>query len=417
MLSERNSLQYYVGIISILVSLFTMFIPAASVFAAQLPKTVVLKTVGNKIETASGRTYVPEGISMYGGLEDTNYNEYTQNDDAQILAAAKYWHANTIRFQVAESNLFKHVSLGKSYNTTFLAAVKKQVDFARSLHTAVVINDQTEFTSRIPGPTQTTVRFWNIMAQTFGSDPDVIFDLFNEPRIANLSGLLFNSDENPLFHLLDKPASEALSSKHDKISPATVWHIWKYGGTINSVSYVGMQSLVNDIRERQVSNLIWVEGPYMARMLPPSKDLLTGSNIIYSIHHPNLNKPSSWKAIGKLAKIRPVVDGEWAQYESLWPECYSEAYATTPKYLNYLHKQSIGIIAWSLQQDSLLQGSDYRRPTNTNVPSDPTQASDLRKPNSMTADYSCDARSGEGAGQQVMTYFNNYGQRYSPFTG
>jgi hypothetical protein len=411
-MSKKTNLRYCIGIAVILL----LLIPTQTVLAAQPSKTVALKTVGNKIETAAGKTYIPEGISMYGGLEDANYNEYTQNDDAQIVAAAKYWHANTIRFQVAESNLFKHVSKGKTYNTKFLAAVQKQVNLARSMHTAVVINDQTEFTTRIPGPTQTTVQFWNIMSRAFGSDPDVIFDLFNEPRIVNMSGYTYNAGENPLFHLINKAASIALTSKHDRISPATVWNIWKYGGTINSVSYVGMQNLVNDIRNQKVSNLIWVEGPYMARMLPPSKDLLTGSNIVYSIHHPNLNKPSSWKAIGNLAKIRPVVDGEWSQYESLWPECYSEAYTTAPQYLSYLHKQSIGVIAWSLQQGSLLQESNYRRPTNTNVTGDPIGASDLKKPNIMTANYSCEVRAGEGIGQLIMTYFSHNGQKYSLFT-
>ena len=93
--------------------------------------------------------------------------ENVANIDAQIIAAAKYWHANTIRLQIAESNLFNNTTSGKTYNNKFLQAILSQVNLARSLNMAVVLNDQTEFTSNTPGPTAMTAKFWKVMSRAF----------------------------------------------------------------------------------------------------------------------------------------------------------------------------------------------------------------------------------------------------------
>lgn len=304
-----------------------------------------VSVAGNRILYSNGQQYIPDGISVYGGLEATNYLQNTDNINAQIIAAAEYWHANTVRLQIAESNLFKNLSKGKKYNDRFLQAIIQQVNLSLGLHLFVVLNDQAEFTSQTPGPTAETVRFWQIMSQTFKNQPNVIFDLFNEPSLTESSGPQRQTLSPRLAPLGLHTKSSHLQRRAAKNTSAQTWNLWKWGGKVSGVNYIGMQTLVNQIRGYGVNNLIWVEGPNQARELPNGKYLIRGSNIVYSFHHLNINNPSSWSVIGSLSSIVPVVDGEWAQYQSPWAECFSSAYTNVPLYLNYLRQHSIGVIA------------------------------------------------------------------------
>lgn len=360
---------------------------------------------GNKIVTGNGQVYIPEGISVYGGLEDPNYQANIPNVYAQIKAAVKYWHANTVRLQVAESNLFTNITPGLDYNAPFLQALKQQVNYIHALHAIAVINDQTEFTSRLPNPTEMTSDFWEIMDQYFGNKDYVIFDLFNEPRLNTIDSTNNNLSPDVMFSLFGVSGIKQQNKHYNQMSPRRVWGLWKNGGTVNGIEYVGMQTLVTQIRDANVHNILWIEGPNQARELPPRKYLLGGSNLVYSIHHPNLNNPRSWNRIAFLAKTWPVVDGEWAQYEAAWAECYTHAYTNAPLYINFLHQHNIGIIAWSLQANSLLQGDSRIKPSNQNDRDDPRNASELRTPDRLRPTYSCSDRFGQGVGQILQNYF------------
>jgi len=377
--------------------------------------------VGNHVVTGDNKTYVPYGISVYGGLEQKNYGATKSNQDAQIKAAAIYWHANTIRLQVAESNLLTSHESGGAYNLKFLRSLEDEVSYAHSLGLAVVINDQTEFTSNSPAPTTKTLNFWKIIARQFKGDGYVIFDLFNEPRLqVTNSGLQNNYNKatpDKLFSLFGSVGTNQNSNlavkNKSKNNTNADWSVWRNGGTVNHVHYLGMESLVKQIKSTGADNLIWVEGINQARQLPPNQYLLSDDNVVYSIHHPNLNRPSTWERIGALSQTRPVVEGEWAQYASNWAECYSDAYHTAPLYLNYLHRYHIGIIAWSLQPGSLLQDTNALRPTNLGKTFAPTQAADLSTPNKLMPGYKCRYGSGEGVGQLLQTYFTKNSTSYS----
>ncbi len=364
-----------------------------------------LNVVGNHIVTGNGKLFIPEGISIYGGLEDSDYNENVANIRAQIIAAAKYWHANTVRLQIAESNLLNNPTPGKTYNEHFLEAIISQVKLIRSLNMAVVLNDQTEFTNNTPSPTTTTVKFWNVLAHTFKNSPYIIFDLFNEPRLNQFLTTSNKFTPHRGFVPFGLPTRKHFTHRYFQASSSTIWNVWKYGGEFNGAEYVGTQTLVNQIRGYGAKNLIWVEGPNEARELPSKKYLIQGSNIEYSIHHPDLNKPSSWAEIGNLAEIAPVVDGEWAQYQSPWTECFSTAYTNAPLYLNYLHAHGVGIIAWSLQAGSLVRGGRFARPSNLNSPNSPVNAADLRIPTHLTSSYDCGHEFGQGVGKLLQNYF------------
>jgi hypothetical protein len=393
---------------------FTLCVPGVS-YAAGF-KYADLRVVGNHVLTPSGKEYMPEGISVYGGLEDANYTENIANDNSQIEAAAKYWHANTIRLQVAESNLLTRDTKNKDYNSNFLNELIKEVDLAHSLGEVVVINDQTEFTTRIPNPTAETVKFWQIVGNEFKHQPDVIFDLFNEPRLTSSNSYTRTTIPQTILDFVKTRRIEKANNNGTRLSPSRVWSVWRNGGSVGGTKYIGMQNLVKDIRSRGVNNIIWIEGPYEATKLPEGSNLVKGSNIEYAYHHVNLNAPSTWNSIGRLSTTHAVVDGEWAQYQSPWAECYSDAYKNAPLYLKYLSQHNVGIVAWSLQAGSLLKGSPDIEPTNTNVRRDPKRPAALRTPDRLSPSYVCSNSFGQGVGKLLLGYFEKNSQRYSPFS-
>ncbi len=303
--------------------------------------------------------------------------------------------------------MFTNIPYGQKYNTNFLALLNSEVDYAHSLNMAVVINDQTEFTNNSPSPTNQTAKFWQIIANQYKSKSYVIFDIFNEPRVVTAQPDYTPNKLRQAHILLTYPqATEHRAS--NRLSVSQVWGIWKNGGVVNGVNYLGMQDIVNTIRLEDAHNIIWIEGAYGARKLPPNNSyLLNGSNLVYDIHHPDLNVKTSWNRIGSLSQIRPVVDGEWAQYQSDWAECYSDAYTNAPAYLSFLESHNIGVIAWSLQADSLVTGDGRVQPNNLNTLSDPLKASDLRYPSNIRPNYSCDPGGhGQGVGELLQEYFN-----------
>lgn len=389
-----------VTVVALMTSSAVLALPSRSVPGS-------FRVVGNRVLKPNGTVYIPEGISIYGGLEDTDYAENLANIDAQIKAAALYWHTNTIRLQVAESNLLTGLKTGQPYNLKFLNELKREVALARSLNQAVVINDQTEFTNNTPAPTAMTVRFWQIMSETFGNQPYIIFDLFNEPRLDSRI-VHQNSLQSQLIRRL--LANQIIRGAHKHHPRHTVnnsvWHIWKYGGSVNGREYVGMQSLVNQIRKAGANNLIWAEGLFWGQSLPTSAYLLSGSNIEYAYHHIDLNHVSDWTFIGRFASRQPVVDGEWSQYQSPWQECYARAPKTVPRYLAYLKTRGIGLVAWSLQSGSLLKGDPHVIPANNNSPADPKSAQQLQTPSRFIRKYRCDNQFGQGAGELIKRYFS-----------
>jgi hypothetical protein len=210
------------------------------------------------------------------------------------------------------------------------------------------------------------------------------------------------------------------------LNPAAVWHLWQYGGSLGGVHYVGMQSLVDEIRQKQrVANVIWAEEPYtylMARrshmdLLPAH--LLDGGGIVYAFHKAQIDRGSPWlKALRDLThRGIPLVDSEWAQYAATdrpW-ECYSEAYERVPRYLEFLHQLGIGLIAWSLQPGSLVRGQPGRQTVHDgNDTRYTTNPNDLVAPSVLSSSYACDRASlGQGAGALVKRYFASYSRRVS----
>jgi hypothetical protein len=208
------------------------------------------------------------------------------------------------------------------------------------------------------------------------------------------------------------------------LDPNVVWQMWEGGGTLSDTPYVGMQTLVDEIRVKQgVRNIIWAEEPYTYLMSPRSHmdllptHLLNGTDIVYAFHKANMSAGSPWlKALRDLSHHGiPLVDSEWSQYAATkrpW-ECSPEAYTRAPRYLAFLKHLDIGLIAWSLQPGVLVAGpaghDTVHDGNDTRYTTDPAT---LSKPSVLEPTYGCDEQSlGQGAGALVKRYFAHYSRR------
>src|SRR5947209_6809699 len=124
-----------------------------------------LRVVGDHMEDSDGSPVVPYGISLVAGPEENHWAQTEPAAAAQIAASQRFWHANTVRIQVSESQLFDHPTAGYGYNAAFGASVDRLVCMALRQGQIPVVNDTTLFTAPERGPTQRTVRFWQFMSR------------------------------------------------------------------------------------------------------------------------------------------------------------------------------------------------------------------------------------------------------------
>jgi hypothetical protein len=273
--------------------------------------------------------------------------------------------------------------------------IESAVQYAESMGLVVVINDQTErggasdTTDNEPLPTIASEAFWHRIDEVYARDPQVVYDIFNEPRPVATPGM----------------------------TERALWDEWLNGGTYTytyrgtpiTIHGIGEQALADFIRRDGAANLIWVEGllnlDYVARY--PDTYLLKGDGpIVYTYHHTANGLPhdaSTWDAqFGSLVRndVAPVVDGEWTNYATDAGrryrngdigECWADAPNTVPVYLAYLRRLGIGMTVWTL-------AAGFMNSTPGNYVS----------PTRFGSDWACMRGLDQGAGQVVQNwYFQN----------
>lgn len=338
---------------------------------------------GTEVLDGSGRPFVSYGLTV-PGLQSPDWRGFTGLDLQRIAATAGDWCANTVRLQLDQDDLLG--PNGTGFNKAYLAAVQAEVALAERDQLVVVLNDETnlspspaQYTER--GPTPATETFWKDLAKLYGHDPQVIFDLFNEPRLYSAG-----------------------------MSLAQEWQLWLDGGTFQGGSYpFGMAALASYVRTTLgARNLFWIEGPnYSASFagMVQQQALLHVSGVVYAVHHPGgTPDPTTWNDdFGYLVTdgVAPVVDGEWTNYEpapTTTPQpqrtsCWSDAPTSVPRFLQWLSQNGIGLNGYTLQPGFLIRS--YRNM------SEPTTM-DAR---TWTCQSNHETEPGQGAGLQVLNWF------------
>jgi hypothetical protein len=358
---------------------------------------------GNQEVNGFGRSWVPYGISVAGGLQDGVGDQVWTPTIAASMAqikAAPFWHSNTVRVQWSEDNVFSDLDPGATVNSSFLDALCQQVQQIRRQGEVAVLNDNTEFGDwQEYDPTSRTELAWQAIYQEFGDQPGWIADLFNEPRVAL---------HDP--QLKETPAGRSY-----------VWELWRSGGEFEGQQFVGMQQLVDFTRSIGFKGVEWIEGPIMMGLRQALQYQIQDplNNYAWAYHHPSLpwsaarGRTKQWETgYGYLTLHQPVVDGEWNQSAASRSECKPAAYYVVPAYLRWLRRKGIGLVVWSLQPGSMVAEPAGERVQQSDVTSVnmPTAVTALERPSKMWPNYACNAqRTGQGAGQLVLRYFRKYG--------
>jgi hypothetical protein len=315
--------------------------------------------VSRAVVNGSTGRYIPYGINVTG-LAHTGYASLMAQDEADITAAADDWCANTVRFQVGQANL---VSTTGRVDQAFLGAVTTEVRFAEARGLVVALNLQWQLdgASLVESmPTQRSKAFWGSLASHFGRDPNVVFDIYNEPEQHAACG----------------------------------WAFWHDGGVCHGVKYMGMQALADYVRAR-ASNLFWVEGIGAGATLSGAwRHHITGDGpLAYSEHRPPApHQPRTWDSeFGSIANSghAPVLDGEWADYarsNASWA-CWDDAPVSAPRFLSYLQAHRFGLIVTQLVKGQLIQSANL---------SDPTR---------FRTNWSCTSGLDQGVGHQAQQWF------------
>ncbi len=338
---------------------------------------------GTQVLGADKKPFISYGITV-PGLQGPDWASYTALDLQKIGATAGEWCANTVRLQLNQDDLLGPDGVG--VDQAYLEAIEAEVSLAEQDQLVVVLNDETnlspppaQYLER--GPTPATETFWRILANIYGDDPQVIFDLFNEPRMYS-----------------------------DGMSQAQEWHLWLDGGLYQGVYYpFGMAKLAAYVRTTMgARNLFWIEGPNFSASfagMTQQHALLHVSGVVYALHHP-AGQPgaTAWNDdFGYLVTdgIAPVVDGEWTNYEPAptadpTPQptsCWSDAPTAVPQFLQWLAQYDIGLNAYQLQPGFLISSySNLAVPTTINA-------------QTWTCQSNQEAEPDQGAGSDVMAWF------------
>jgi Cellulase (glycosyl hydrolase family 5) len=338
---------------------FGLFGPVAGAQAASCHHERGPFHVSGAVVLGSTGRYIPYGISLTG-LAHTGYAGLVAQDKAGITAAADDWCANTVRLQVRQANL---VSITGHVDQAFLAAVTTEVRFAEARGLVVVLNLQWQLDgdSLLESmPTWRSRAFWASLASHFGRDPDVVFDIYNEPEQHAACG----------------------------------WVFWHDGGVCHGRKYLGMQALADYVRAR-ASNLFWIEGIGAGATLSGAwRNHITGDGPLeYSEHRPAApHQPRTWDSeFGYLANSghAPVLDGEWADYarpHASWA-CWDDAPVSAPRFLSYLKAHRFGLIVTALSKGQLIETTNLNDPTR------------------YRSNWSCTSGLDQGVGHQAQQWF------------
>jgi hypothetical protein len=298
---------------------------------------------GNTILDAQGHPYAFHGVARDGLEFSCRGDAYLTLPYLALLGPpvagvnGTFWYGNTVRLPLSEAFWLHGQPQQRCTSTSYQILVRRTIDTLLLLHLNVIVDLQwTDAGGQSTGgtwqmPDEDSVLFWQQMARLYGNYPAVLFELYNEP--------------------------------HPYPSTGDPWGCWRSGcqvvrddsndfycGCRLSFDYraVGMQTLVDTIRQAGAGNLILVGGlnwGYDLSKLPLYA--LSGPNIVYDTHpYPYQGKLtlSDWEAgFGQLSATYPVISAESGEYD-----CKADFMQRLVPYLDAHHISWIGW-AWYAQ--------------------------------------------------------------------
>ena len=308
-----------------------------------------LKTVGNKVVDAKGKTVRLQGVNV----PSLDWDPAGERVLASIDVALTKWNANIIRIPLTQDFWFGYHKGQKSQltATSYQKLVDEVVSRISASNKYVLLDlhwsDGGVWGSHVGQhamPDDNSVLFWKSVAKRFANNPAVLFDLYNEP--------------------------------HD-----VSWDVWKNGGAVEErnddpargkhLMYhtPGMQALVDTVRAAGAKNVVVAGGldwAYDLRGIVAGSALTDrgGNGIMYATHIYPWKKDWDVNVTPTVVKY-PVFVGEvgtkpWHEGEPAHENVYTEAWA--PDVIKYIQTHNLSWTAWSFHPSAnpcLITGWDY----------------------------------------------------------
>jgi len=287
-------------------------------------------TQGNLIMGSDNNPYLFHGVARddleYLCQGDGHYSakELAYTGLGTTTTNQTYWGANVVRLPLSENFwLYGHPSENCS-SSQYQALVKQTVNNLTNLNLNVILD--LEWTNaggqalgsgtQLAMPDADSVTFWKQAAATYGSYPNVLFELFNEPHIYNWSCWVSGC-----------PIAGDVGTNNQR---------YTYSG-------VGMQTLVDTVRNAGANNLVLVGGLDWGYNLSQLGTYhLHGTNIVYDTHPYNYygKLPANWDAdFGNVTSSFPLFSAESGEYDC------GTSYES--QLINYLDTHNISWVGWA----------------------------------------------------------------------
>ncbi len=292
---------------------------------------------GNQVLDSQGHPYLFHGIGRDALEYDCNTDGYFDSTHLSYMGygtngnGITYWDANTVRLPLSEGYWLKDFAPKHCVHTQYQTLVKNLVSTLTGMKLNVIIDLQwTDAGGKAPGggagfamPDADSVTFWTQVATMFAGNPNVLFELYNEPH--------------------PTPGDWACWQSGCSITGDNIYVVDCNCYINASYTAVGMQTLVSTVRGVKANNLVLVAGMDWGFDLSGIvKNPITGSNVMYDTHpYPYSEKmPQYWDAaFGNISKTYPVISAENGEYD-----CGTSFMS---RLLAYFDAHSISWIGWA----------------------------------------------------------------------
>ncbi len=358
--SERSHLRRWLPApLGVALATLVALLAQAPAGAAAAPLSIAIS--GNHFVNGSGQTIRLLGVNHasfeYACEEGFGYDD-GHMDDADAAAIAS-WNANAVRVPLNEDcwlGINGQPNTGQGEPLTQAGYQQVVENYVADLHAhglyaildlhwsapaAMVANSQE------PMPDAHSQAFWASVAQTFKTDPAVVFDLFNEP-----------------FDPTD-PRSGDDPAPQDKVT----WECWEEGGcdtaaytengggtvrTGSTYQVVGMQTLLDTIRSAGATQPVMVGGLDYANDLSqwvdhaPDDPRNQEAASFHNYMGKSCDDEACWNSeVAPVAANVPVVTGEFDEDNFTESKCANKTPSTFDRdYMNWADAHGVGYLAW-----------------------------------------------------------------------
>jgi len=299
-----------------------------------------LHTEGNRVLDASGKPAWLYGVNI-ASLEWRNDGDHVQES---VERAIIDWKVSLIRLPLAQDRWFGKMRDQTDEGAAYRAIVDNIVSTCAAARVYIDLDlhwsdcgkwiNEGGALGQHNLPDKNSIAFWQDVATRYKNQPNVIFDLYNEPH--------------------DVP-----------------WKVWLDGGSVTDLparwnpdqakvvyEAVGMQKLFDTIRATGATNVVTVAGLNWGYDLSGVLQgyTISGMNFVYETH-PYANKKNWDKSFGEVSRQYPVYVGEWG-FGGHRTNNLDYAHSL----LNYMQKYHLNWTAWNMHVSAgptLIKNWDY----------------------------------------------------------